>query len=65
MMAPSLVEYYLHDFTTINSEISYINKTNIQQSIYLDEYNLYLDYSEDVFMEFIEKEDQYETESLW
>ena len=65
IMAPSMIEYYLSDLASSDNQSSYINKSNIQQTIYLDEYLLYLDYNEDVYMEFVQKEDQYETESLW
>ena len=64
-MAPSMIEYYLSDLASNDDQSSYINKSNIQQTIFLDEYLLYLDYNEDIYMEFIQKEDQYETESLW
>lgn len=64
-MAPSMVEYYLSDLSLSSDNNTYINRSNIQQTISLDEYSLYLDYSEDIYMEFIKKEDQYETDSLW
>ena len=64
-MAPSMVEYYLSDLSTTSSNQAYINRSNIQQTISLDEYSLYLDYSDDIYLEFIQKENQYETESLW
>lgn len=64
-MAPSMVEYFLSDLASDSSEQIYINRSDIQSSISLDEYSLYLDYSENIYLEFIEKEDSYETESLW
>jgi len=64
-MAPSMIEYYLSDLASNNEESSYINKTEIQNTIYLDEYRLYSDYSDNIYLEFVEKSDDYETESLW
>jgi len=64
-MAPSMVEYYLSDLSSSTDGQSYINKSNIQNSILLDEYSLYVDYNDDIYLEFIEKEDSYTTESLW
>ncbi|MEA2017087.1 MAG: hypothetical protein U9N59_01455 [Campylobacterota bacterium] len=64
-MAPSMVEYYLSDLATISEEPSYINKSNIQHSIVLDEYSLYFDYDNNIYLEFLEKEDNYETTTLW
>ena len=66
VIAPSMVEYYLSDLASANDDgESYINKTNIQQTIFLDEYSLYLDYSDNIYLEFEEKQSEYETESLW
>lgn len=64
-MAPSMIEYYLSDLASNNEESSYINKTEIQNTIYLDEYMLYSDYSDNIYLEFVEKSDGYETKSLW
>lgn len=64
-MAPSMIEYYLSDLASNSEESSYINKSDVQNTIYLDEYMLYLDYSDNVYLEFTEKNDDYDTESLW
>lgn len=64
-MAPSMIEYYLSDLASNSEESSYINKSEIQNSIYLDEYMLYIDYSDNIYLEFTEKNNDYETESLW
>jgi hypothetical protein len=65
-MAPSMVEYFLSDLaTSSDSEPSYINKSNIQETLFLGEYSLYIDYSNNIYLEFVEKEDEYETQSLW
>ena len=64
-IAPSMVEYYLDDLSSSIIEPAYINRSNIQKTIYLDQYSLYLDYSDSVFLETLEKDDDYDTESLW
>lgn len=66
-MAPSMIEYYLNDLaSSSDNQSSYINKSNIQQTIYLDEYSLYVDYGDDIYLEFAENSnDEYETGSLW
>ena len=65
VMAPSMIEYYLSDLASNDNQLSYINKSNIQQTIFLDDYLLYLDYNEDIYMEFVQKNEEYKTESLW
>ena len=66
IMAPSMVEYYLSDLASSSDFTeSYINKSNIQQTIFLEEYSLYLDYNDDIYLEFTQKDDDYETQSLW
>ena len=64
-LAPSMVEYYLDDLSSSMDQSIYINKSNIQQTIFLDEYSLYLDYNDTVYLEFVKKEDDYDTQSLW
>jgi len=64
-IAPSMVEYYLEDLSSSSNESIYINKSNIQKSILLDQYSLYLDYSDTIYLEKEEKDDTYDTESLW
>ena len=65
LVAPSMVEYHLDDLSASSSESIYINKSNIQETISLDLYSLYLDYEELVYLEFIEQDNTYETESFW
>ena len=64
-IAPSMVEYYLGDLSSSIIEPAYINRSNIQKTISLDQYSLYLDYSDSVYLETLEKDDEYSTESLW
>ena len=69
-MAPSMVEYYLSDlcdYSNINDTGNgfYLNKRNIENSIFIGEYSIYIDYNEDIFLEIEISEDDYETASLW
>ncbi|XPV70067.1 MAG: hypothetical protein ACNI25_05710 [Halarcobacter sp.] len=64
-MAPSMVEYYLSNLSSGNDDI-YLNKRNIQSSITIGEYSLYLDYDDEVYMEIEDSlDDEFETGSLW
>ncbi len=64
-MAPSMVEYYLSDLSNGNDDI-YLNKRNIQSTINIGEYSLYLDYDDEVYIEIEDNvEDEYGTGSLW
>ncbi len=69
-MAPSIVEYYLsdlYDVSNINDTGNgfYLNKRNIENSITISEYNIYIDYSDEVFLEIKVSEDENETGTLW
>ncbi len=48
-MAPSLVEYYLSSLA--NNDDSYFNKRDIEESISIGDYNLYIDYSKNIYLE--------------
>jgi hypothetical protein len=64
-MAPSMVEYYLSDLSHGNNDI-YLNKRNIQSTINIGDYSLYLDYDDEIYIEIEDSvEDEYETGSLW
>ena len=63
-MPPSMVEYYLSNLSD-GLENSYLNRSNIQQAVVIDEYSLYLDYGDNIFLEFNKKDEEYETLSLW
>lgn len=65
MIAPSMVEYYLDDISSSVNTPAYINRSHIQKTISLDQYSLYLDYSDSIYLEILEKDDGYATESLW
>ncbi len=65
-MAPSMVEYYLSDLSNNNND-AYLNKRNIQDTINIGEYFLYLDYDDEVFLEINDaiSNKEFETNSLW
>jgi hypothetical protein len=63
-MAPSMVEYYLSDLTS-SKEDSYLNKKNIQNSLTVGDFSIYFDYDEEVYLEIEDKEEEFETASLW
>lgn len=61
-MAPSLVEYYLSSFRS-DDEL-YFNKRDIEETISIGDYNLYIDYTKNIYLElnYTTKES---TESFW
>ncbi|AXK48873.1 hypothetical protein CRU87_02175 [Aliarcobacter trophiarum LMG 25534] len=63
-MSPSLVEYHLSNF--LNSEdLGYFNKKDIENSFYIGDYSLYLDYNKNIFLETNELKEDTQTLSLW
>jgi len=63
-MAPSMVEYYLSDLSNGNDS-TYLNKRNIQNSLNIGEYSIYLDYEDEIYLEIEDEKEEYETASLW
>lgn len=64
-MAPSMVEYYLSDLSNGNED-AYLNKRNIQNSLCIGDYSLYIDYDEEIYLEIEDSvEESFETGSLW
>lgn len=64
-MAPSMVEYYLSDLSQYSEDI-YLNKSNIENSLYIGDYSLYIDYNDNIYLELDNNLiDTYETASLW
>ena len=62
-MAPSLVEYYLSSFCDISDEM-YFNKRDVEESISIGDYNLYIDYSKNIYLEVLLMNDE-STQTLW
>ncbi len=62
-MAPSLVEYYLSGF--MNEDDYYFNKRDIENIISIGSYNIYLDYSKNIYLELIEDTIDDSTQSFW
>lgn len=64
-IAPSMVEYYLSNLSLESDEI-YLNKRNIQNSISVGDYSIYLDYDEEIYLEIENSsENDFETGTLW
>ncbi|AXH15055.1 hypothetical protein [Malaciobacter mytili] len=61
-MPPSVVEYYLDNLDQIEDN-SYLNKRDIEHSLYFGNYSLYLDYSDNIYLEIDIKDE--ETDSFW
>jgi len=64
-IAPSLLEYHLEQLIDNIENNIILNKHNIQDTINLDKYTLYIDYSDNLYIEVQIIEDEYATASLW
>lgn len=62
--APSLVEYYLSDLENYGVE-SYLNKRDIENSISFGDFNIYIDYSQNVYLEHLQSDSSETTNSFW
>ena len=62
-MAPSIVEYYLSSFCDSSDEM-YFNKRDVEESISIGDYNLYIDYSKNIYLEVLLMNDE-STQTLW
>jgi len=62
-MAPSLVEYHLTALSEYSQE-AYFNKRDIENSISIGEYNLYIDYGENIYLEVNSSQDNF-TQGFW
>lgn len=64
-MAPSMVEYHLSDLSQYCEDI-YLNKRDIEKSVSIGDYSLYIDYNDNIYLELDNNENiDYETASLW
>ncbi|MFA6742012.1 MAG: hypothetical protein WCR78_11065 [Arcobacteraceae bacterium] len=61
-MAPSLVEYYLSSFRS-DDEL-YFNKRDIEETISIGDYNLYIDYNKYIYLE-LNSTTKESTQSFW
>lgn len=62
-MPPSMVEYHLADLFAYNDDY-YLNKKDIQDTVRFGDYSIYLDYSENIYLE-NQIEENNLTQSLW
>ena len=63
-MSPSLAEYYLSSLIDENED-TYFNKKDIETSISIGNYNLYIDYNNNVYLEELNKMIDENTQSFW
>ena len=63
-MAPSLVEYYLSSFCDSTNEL-YFNKRDVEESVSIGDYNLYLDYNKNIYLELLSTSNDEYTQALW
>ena len=63
-MAPSLVEYYLSSFCNDNDE-AYFNRRDIEECVSIGDYNLYLDYNKNIYLELNSSVGDDSTQSFW
>ncbi len=65
-LSPSMAEYYLSDIASLNNDNYHLNRANIQNSLLIDKYYLYLDYDDNVFLEItIDIDNDLETGTFW
>jgi len=64
-IAPSLLEYHLEQLLENIQSGEILNRNNIQDTVNLDKYTLYIDYSDNLYIEVQIIEDEYITDSLW
>lgn len=64
-MAPSLVEYYLSSFCDTHEDNIYLNKRDIEEKVSIGDYNLYLDYSENIYLELVSSVEDTQSLSFW
>ena len=63
-MSPSLAEYYLESLINRNEDI-YFNKKDIETSISIGNYNIYIDYNKNIYIEELTKMIDETTQSFW
>jgi hypothetical protein len=64
-MPPSICEYHVSNLLNVLDTNVTFNKSNIQDIINLNKYIIYLDYNDKIYLEYENKDDEYETLSLW
>lgn len=63
-MAPSLVEYHLSNLVSYTDD-TYLNKRDVEEKISIGDFNLYIDYSENIYLEILESSEDDMTQTLW
>lgn len=63
-MSPSLVEYHLSNFLGSDNS-SYFDKKNIETTFNIGDYNLHIDYNDNIFIELNKTEENSQTLTFW
>ena len=63
-MSPSLVEYHLSNFLDSDNS-SYFDKKNIETTFNIGDYNLHIDYNDNIFIELNKTEENSQTLTFW
>ena len=64
-IAPSIIDYNLSNLIdTLELNITF-NKSQTQDMINIDKYTIYCDYNDNIFIEYDNYQEDYETQSLW
>ena len=64
LMSPSLVEYHLSNFLDSDNS-SYFDKKNIETTFNIGDYNLHIDYNDNIFIELNKTEENSQTLTFW
>lgn len=63
-MAPSLVEYHLSNLCE-STEEAYFNKRDVEDTVSIGDYYLYLDYNSNIYLEVFSTTNEEYTQTLW
>ena len=61
--SPSIIKYHLDNLISTSCD-SYSDKTNIEKTLYLHDFLLYLDYNQDIYIEISQQDNNHQTSLL-
>ncbi|WP_198304484.1 hypothetical protein [Arcobacter vandammei] len=64
-IAPSLLDYHISDFCNNFEEILFFNKKDVENSFSYGNYNLFMDYNQNLFLEVDSTKVDDSTSSFW
>lgn len=47
---PSIVEYYLNDLLNSSQNVDFINKRNVRETIYIEDFQIYFCYDDEFYL---------------